>query len=103
MEKYLEVALDSLMPKPTLSGYLLSFDDDRTRASAVLNLMSLPALVFRGQRLQSKTAKILLAEHPDAEQLRKLYARLVEQTLVLSDQVQPYKKRKSHCEIELAC
>ena len=103
MEKYLEVALDLLKPKPILSSHLLSFDDGRTRATTVLNLLLLPALVFRGQRLQSKIEKILLAGHPDVEQLRKLYARLVEQTLILSDQVQPYKKRKPHSENQLKC
>ena len=99
----MEVILDSLKPKPTLSGHLLSFDDGRTRATTVLNLLSLPAPILRGQRLRLKTEKVLLAGRPDAEQLRKLYARLVEQTLLLSDQVQPYKKRKSLSESPLAC
>jgi len=96
MDKYLEIALDSLKPKPTISGHLLSFDDGRTRASTVLNLLSLPPQIFRGHRLVSRTAKLLLKTSQETDQLRQIYARLVQQTLLLADQVQPYKKCKYH-------
>ena len=94
MDKYLEVALDFLKPKPTTSSHLLGFDDGRSRASTVLNLLSLPPQIFRGHRLTSRTAKLLLTAGQDAEQLRRVYAQLVQRTLLLADQVQPYKKCK---------
>lgn len=98
VDKYLEVALDSLKPKPTYSSHLLGFNNGRTPASSVLNLLSLPPHIFRGNRLISRTAKLLptIGEDADqdADQLRLVYARLVQQTLLLADQVQPYKKCK---------
>jgi len=102
VDKYLEVALDSLKPKPTASGHLLGFGDGRTPASSVLNLLSLPPQIFRGRRLISRTAKLLLTTGQDADQLRQVYARLVQQTLLLADQVQPYKKCMCHQVVTLA-
>ncbi|MCJ1402119.1 snoRNA-binding rRNA-processing protein utp10 [Xylographa trunciseda] len=101
MEKYLGVILDSLKPKPTVSNNFLTFNDGRTRASTALNLLSLPPNIFRAQRLISRSARLLSKKNEDAEQFRQIYARLVEDTLLLAEQVQPYKKLPSACDLML--
>ena len=95
MEKYLEVVLDALKPKPTVSIHFLNFSDGRSRASTALNLLSLPPNIFRAPRLISKSARLLSNKGEDAVQLRQMYSHLVEDTLLLAEQVEPYKKRRS--------
>ena len=94
MDKYLEVVLDCLKPKPTVSIHLLTFSDGPTRASTALNLLSLPPNIFCAQRLVSKSARLLSINGDSAEKIRQIYSHLVEETLLLAEQVQPYKKRE---------
>ncbi|MCJ1475512.1 snoRNA-binding rRNA-processing protein utp10 [Lambiella insularis] len=98
LEKYLDVIIDSLKPKATISSYFLTFSDGRTRPSIALNLLSLPPQIFRTQRLLSKSARVLAKKDKEADQLRLIYSRLVEQTLLLADQVQPYATLPGACD-----
>ncbi|MCJ1435688.1 snoRNA-binding rRNA-processing protein utp10 [Xylographa pallens] len=101
MEKYLEVVLDSLKSKPTVSSHFLTFSDGRSRASTALNLLSLPPNIFRAPRLILRSARLLSNKSEDAVQLRQIYSHLVENTLLLAEQVQPYKKLPSTCDLML--
>jgi U3 small nucleolar RNA-associated protein 10 len=98
MNRYLEVAIDCLKPKPSISGSLLSLDDGRTRASTVLSLLSLPTEIFRAQHLISKAAKTLYAKAEDAKQLHQVYAQLVGSTLTLAGQIEPYMSLPKACD-----
>ena len=93
MERYLEVVLDSLKPKPTFSSHLLTFGDGRTPASTALTLLPIPAQIFRAPRLISKVAKVLRIDDQETLEVRKLYSQLIEQTLRLAEQLQPYENR----------
>ncbi|MCJ1284859.1 snoRNA-binding rRNA-processing protein utp10 [Xylographa opegraphella] len=101
MEKYLEVVLDSLKPKPTVSSHFLTFGDGRTRTSTAMNLLSLPPNIFRAPRLISRSARLLSDKSDDVVQLRQIYSNLVEATLLLAEQVRPYTKLPSACDLML--
>ena len=92
MERLLGVVLDSLKPKPTISTLLLGSNDQRTRASTGVLLLSLPMQIFSTQRLISKIAKVLEKEDHESIEVRKIYSQMMEQTLQLVEQAQPYKK-----------
>ena len=91
MAKYLDVVLDSLKPKPAFSSHLLIFGDGRTRASIALTLLPILAQIFRAPRLISKVAKVLRTDDQESLEVRKLYSQLIEQTLRLAEQLQPYQ------------
>ena len=98
MEKYLDVVLDSLKPKPTVSNYLLNSADDRTQASMAYNLLLLLPQIFGSQKLVSKLAKALSIESTEAHRLRRVYSRIVEQTILLADQTHTFKKLPEACD-----
>lgn len=94
MDKYLEIIIDCLKPKPTISAHLLHVADGETYLAKALNLLTLPPRIFRMQRLMSKTARSLTKQDDEALEIRKLYSRMVERTLILADQMQQYRTCK---------
>ena len=92
------MVIDSLKPKPTISTHLLSLKEGRTRASTAFNLMTLPLQILRTSKIRSRVAKILGRENEHSEELRLLYARIVERILSFADEVQSNKKLSLACE-----
>ena len=83
MEKYIETVIDCLKPEPKLSSTLITLGDGQTRASAALNLLSLPSKIFYAQCLATKVGKVLSKGDESALELRSLYSRMIEQMLSL--------------------
>lgn len=97
VEKYLDVALDILKPKPTSSSYLVTLDQGHTPESVVHNLLPLPLMILSAERLISRTARILGEEKQEADTIRTIYGHLLEQIFVLSEKTKHNKKLTILC------
>ena len=97
VEKYLDVILDILKPKPTSSSYLVTIDQGYTPESAANNLLPLPSMILGAKQLISRTARILSEEKQEADMIRTIYGRLLEQIFVLSEKTKYHKKLTILC------
>ena len=102
VDRYIEVVLDTLKPKPTsVSQHLVSHENGRNKASAAVALLQLPAQLLRAPRLTSTIVKLLVRDDKGAEEIRSTYSHLVRQTLALSTQSSSFKKLPAACDLFL--
>lgn len=97
VEKYLDVALDILKPKPTSSLCLVTIDKNRTPESIVTNLLPLPSMILSDEHLISRTAEVLIQEKEEADIIRATYGRVLEQIFTLSQKTKHNKKLSTSC------
>jgi U3 small nucleolar RNA-associated protein 10 len=94
--QYLDLVIDVLKPKPTISPVLLSASESDASSIALTQLTLLPHLLSH-KKLITNTAKVLERDDMDASRVRELYSSLLETLLSLADQLKTNKKLHSAC------
>ncbi len=92
IEKYLDVALDILKPKPTSSSYLVTINEGHPPESIITNLLPLPSMILSTKLLVLNTARVLTQENEEANMIRATYGRLLHQIFTLSEKTKHNKK-----------
>ncbi|KAI9814174.1 MAG: snoRNA-binding rRNA-processing protein utp10 [Pycnora praestabilis] len=98
-KKYLDLAVDTLQPKRTLSDILLSPNDNEAHSVHVvaLNVLRLLPRLLSSRRLVSRVGRALGQEDIDAARLRDIFSDLLETTLGLADNVRENKQLHGAC------
>ncbi|KAI9370858.1 hypothetical protein BJX61DRAFT_65038 [Aspergillus egyptiacus] len=91
--KYLDLASDSLKPKPAISQVLLGIgsDDGREPQKVATDLLRALAYLFKHSSLKVKIARALTSETGDGDQIRALFSRILEQVLAIGESMQTVK------------
>ncbi|KAL4908457.1 hypothetical protein BDW74DRAFT_100891 [Aspergillus multicolor] len=91
--KFLNLVTDALKPKPTISNVLLGIgsDDGREPHKVAVDLLRALAYLFKHSSLKVKIAKALTTESGDAEQIRALFSKILEQVLAIGETMQNIK------------
>lgn len=97
--KCLDLVIDVMKPKPTVSSILLNTNDSKSwepHRVALTQLTLLPPLLSQ-KRLASQTGKLLDRDDMDAARVRELYSNLLEKVLALAETVKGDKKLHTAC------
>ncbi|KAL3458615.1 hypothetical protein BJX64DRAFT_220279 [Aspergillus heterothallicus] len=91
--KFLDLVSDSLKPKPGISQVLLGIgsDDGREPQKVAVDLLRALAYLFKHSSLKVKIARALTAETGDADQIRGLFSKILEQVLAIGESMQNIK------------
>lgn len=91
--KFLNLVSDSLKPKPGISQVLLGIgsDDGREPHKVAVDLLRALAYLFKHSSLKVKIARALTAETSDADQIRALFSKILEQVLAIGEAMQNVK------------
>ena len=91
IDKYLDLTLDALKLRPTISEHFLNLNSTHPIESTIVNLISLPIQILRTDRLKSETARILTKQDGDASKLRDMFSQVIEKVLHLTTEAQQRK------------
>ncbi|RDW65776.1 snoRNA-binding rRNA-processing protein UTP10 [Aspergillus mulundensis] len=91
--KFLNLVADALKPKPTISQVLLGIgsDDGREPHKVAVDLLRALAYLFKHSSLKVKIARALTTETGDAERIRALFSKILEQVLAIGESMQNVK------------
>ncbi|KAL4778331.1 hypothetical protein BJX76DRAFT_343513 [Aspergillus varians] len=91
--KFLDLVSDSLKSKPGISQVLLGIgsDDGREPHKVAVDLLRALAYLFKHSSLKIKIARALTSEAGDADQIRGLFSKILEQVLVIGESMQSVK------------
>ncbi|KAL2845666.1 hypothetical protein BJY01DRAFT_180530 [Aspergillus pseudoustus] len=91
--KFLDLVSDSLKPKPGISQVLLGIgsDDGREPQKVAVDLLRALAYLFKHSSLKVKIARALTAESGDADHIRRLFSKILEQVLAIGESMQNVK------------
>ncbi|KAL4973598.1 U3 small nucleolar RNA-associated protein 10 [Aspergillus desertorum] len=91
--KFLNLVADSLKSKPGISQVLLGIgsDDGREPHKVAVDLLRALAYLFKHSSLKVKIARALTTETEDAEQIRAIFSRILEQVLAIGEFMQGVK------------
>lgn len=91
--KFLNLVSDSLKPKPGISQVLLGIgsDDGREPHKVAVDLLRALAYLFKHSSLKVKIARALTAETNDADKIRALFSKILEQVLAIGEAMQSVK------------
>ncbi|KAL4953852.1 hypothetical protein BDW69DRAFT_164310 [Aspergillus filifer] len=91
--KFLDLVSDSLKPKPGISQVLLGIgsDDGREPHKVAVDLLRALAYLFKHSSLKVKIARALTTESDDADRIRALFSKILEQILAIGESMQNVK------------
>ncbi|KAL3472148.1 hypothetical protein BJX99DRAFT_10862 [Aspergillus californicus] len=91
--KFLNLVSDSLKPKPAISQVLLGIgsDDGREPQKVAVDLLRALAYLFKHSSLKVKIARALTIETGDADKIRGLFSKILEQVLAIGEIMQTVK------------
>lgn len=91
--KFLDLVSDSLKTKPGISQVLLGIgsDDGREPHKVAVDLLRAAAYLFKHSSLKIKIARTLAIGSSEAEQIRSLFSRILEQVLAIGESMQNVK------------
>ncbi|KAL4867917.1 hypothetical protein BDV12DRAFT_170541, partial [Aspergillus spectabilis] len=91
--KFLNLVSDSLKPKPGISQVLLGIgsDDGREPQKVAVDLLRALAYLFKHSSLKVKIARSLITDTGDADQIRALFSKILEQVLAIGESMQSVK------------
>ncbi|KAL3490142.1 hypothetical protein BJX62DRAFT_143071 [Aspergillus germanicus] len=91
--KFLDLVSDSLKAKPGISQLLLGIgsDDGREPQKVAVDLLRALAYLFKHSSLKVKIARALTTDTGDADRIRGLFSKILEQVLAIGESMQSVK------------